>query len=37
MRQLNNEELHSEGDHIEENEMDVVCSKYDGEEKCRCI
>jgi len=33
VRQLNNEELNSAGDHIEENEMDEASSTYDGEER----
>jgi hypothetical protein len=34
VRQLINKNLNSAGDHIEENEMDDVCSTYDGEERC---
>jgi len=34
VRQLNNEELNSASDHIEENKLDEACYTYDGEERC---
>jgi hypothetical protein len=34
MRQLNNKELNSAGDRIEENEMEEACSTYDEEKSC---